>query len=121
MLTIPAIAYTETIVEETATGWTVSGNEAPDNCRGIHLDETQTIIAPCEGFFVPRERSEELLINEGLLAGEEAANAELKEENRQLKDTVQKNKKKLMNRKLWKGLTIGMALQGLIIIAIVAL
>ncbi len=92
----------------------------PDNCRGVHLDETQTIIAPCEGFFVPRERSEELLINEGLLAGEEAANAELKEENRQLKKKIDKNKKKLMQRKLFMGITVGMVVQG-VIIAIVAL
>ena len=45
----------------------------------------------------------------------------LREENAQLIDKAEKNKKKLMNRKLWKGLTIGMALQGIIIIAIVAL
>lgn len=104
LLLVPATAYTR-----------------PENCRGVHLDEAQTIIAPCEGFFVPRERSQELLIAESLFEAELAANELLREENAQLIEKDKKNKKKLMNRKLWKGLTIGMVVQGAIIIAIVAL
>jgi len=93
----------------------------PENCRNIHLDAVQTIEAPCEGFFVPRERSLQLLEKEGLLEAEQASNELLREENKQLIKKDEKNKKKLMNRKLWKGLTIGMAIQGVIIIAIIAL
>jgi len=104
ILLIPATAYTN-----------------QENCRSVHLDEAQTVIAPCEGFFVPRERSEELLINEGLLAGEEAANAELSEENRQLKEKAKKNKKKLGQRKLLLGITIGQATTAILMIVILLL
>lgn len=109
------------IVVATDTGWTVISPPEQAKCPGKALKQGQTIEAPCKGFFVPEKRADDLLVKEAQLKGAQAKVAELQEENAQLEATAEKNKKKLMNRKLWKGVTIGQFSMAVIIIVVLAL